>query len=84
LPVVDLVALLELGDVAEDDAADLVLLEVERDADGAAGELDHLVVHHVGEAVDLGDAVGDGADGAGVLLDRLGWKAWRSVVRFVR
>ena len=66
-----LVALLQLGDVAEHDAADLVLLQIERDADGAAGELHHLVIHHAGEAVDLGDAVGDGADGAGVLLDGL-------------
>jgi len=34
------------------------------------GNCDHLVIHHVGEAVDFGDAVGDGADVAGVLLDR--------------
>ena len=34
----DLVAFLELGDVAEDDAADLVFLEVERDADDAVRE----------------------------------------------
>jgi hypothetical protein len=70
----DLVAFLQLGDVAEDDAADLVFLKVERDADGAAGELHHLVIHDVREAIEFGHAVGDGADGAGVLLDGLAGK----------
>jgi len=66
-----LVALLQLGDVAQDDAADLGFFQVERDADGTAGELHHLVVHHLREAFDLGDAVRDRADDAGVLLDGL-------------
>jgi hypothetical protein len=66
-----LVAFLEFRDVAEDDATDFVLFEIERDADRPAGELHHLVIHHVREALDLRDAVGDRADVAGVLLDRL-------------
>ena len=40
--------------------------------DGAAGKRDHLVVHDVGEAINFGHAVGDGADVAGVFLDRFG------------
>jgi len=67
----DLVALLQFGDIAEDDAADLVLLEIERDADRASRELDHLVVHDLGETFDLRDAIGDRADHTGVLLDAL-------------
>ena len=67
----DFVAFFEEGDVAEDDAADFVFFEIERDANGAAGELHHLVIHDLGEAVDFGDAVGDGADLAGVLFDGL-------------
>ena len=67
----DLIALLQVGDIAEHHAADLVFLEVERHADGAAWELHHLVVHHVGQAVELGHAIGDGGDRTGVLFDRL-------------
>ena len=65
----DFVAFLELRDVAQDDATDFVFLKIEGDANGAAGELHHLVVHHGGQAVDFGDAVSDGADVAGVLFD---------------
>jgi len=68
----DFVAFFELGDVTENDAADFGLFEIKGDADGAAGERDHLVVHDVGEAIDFGHAVGDGADVAGVFLDRFG------------
>ena len=68
----NLVALLELGDVAEDDATDLVFAEVEGDADDAVGEGDHLVIHHLGEAIHLGDAVGDGRDDAGVFAHGFG------------
>ena len=66
-----LVAFAKFGDITEDHATDFVFLKIEGDADGATGELDHLVIHDVREAVDFGDAVGDGADGAGVLFDRL-------------
>ena len=68
----DFVAFFELGDVAENDAADLGLFKIQGDADGAAGKRDHLVVHDVGEAINFGHAVGDGADVAGVFLDRFG------------
>jgi hypothetical protein len=44
--------------------ADLVLLEVERDARDAVGELEQLAGHHLVEAVDAGDAVADVNSGA--------------------
>ena len=58
----DLVAFLELEVVAHDDGADVVLLQVERQAgDRLAGlrgrELEHLARHRRLEAVDAGDAV---------------------------
>ena len=43
--------------VAEDDHADGVLFQVERQADDAAGELDHFAGHHARQAVDARDAV---------------------------
>ena len=49
-----------LGDVlvlAEHHRADGILLEVERQAEASARELDHLAVLHVGEPVDPADAV---------------------------
>ncbi len=64
----DLVAFLELGVVAEDDHADLGLVEVERQPGDAAAEVDHLVQHRVGQALDPGDAIPDLADHADVLL----------------
>ena len=68
-------AFLEAGDVAHDDAADGVLGEVERHALEAARELDHLVHHDAGEAVDGGHAVREGDDGADVGLAGAGIKA---------
>jgi hypothetical protein len=61
-----------LGDVlvlAQDDGADRVALEVEREAEGrlAVGgrrKLEHLALHRLGEAVDTADAVGHRDDGA--------------------
>ena len=55
----DFVAFGDLQVVAEDDDADGVLFEVERQADRAVGELDHLLGHDAREAVDAGDAVAD-------------------------
>ena len=69
----DFVAFGDLQVVAEDDDADGVLFEVERQADRAVGELDHLLGHDAGEAVDAGDAVADfqhAADFADVDLRR--------------
>ena len=66
----DLVALLELGVVAQNDDADFGLFEVQRQAGDAVAEVEHLVEHRVGQALDLGDAVADLADDADVLLGR--------------
>ena len=68
----DLVAFLELRVVAEDDRADFGLVEVEREAGDAVAEVEHLVEHHVGEPLDLGDAVADLADDADGLPGRRG------------
>ncbi len=53
----DLVPFLDRQVVAENDHADGVLFQVERQADDAAGELDHLAGHDARQAVDAGDAV---------------------------
>jgi hypothetical protein len=56
-----------LGDVlvlAENHRADRVALEVEREAEGVRREFDHLALHHVRQAVDAADAVGDRHDRA--------------------
>ena len=55
--------------LAEDHGADRLLVEVQREADGAVLELEQLVDGAVGQAGDAGDAVadlGDAADGAGL------------------
>ena len=65
----DGLALLDLVDVAEDDGADRVLVEVEGEADGAVLELQQLVDPGVRQAGHAGDAVtdlGHSADGAGL------------------
>ncbi len=53
----DLVPFLDVQVIAENDHADGVLFQVERQADGPAGELDHLAGHHAGQAVDARNAV---------------------------
>ena len=71
------VALLDEGVVAQQHHADVVLLEVQREAGDVVGELEHLEGHARLEAVDAGDAVThleDAADlldlhGARVVLD---------------
>ena len=48
--------------------ADRILLEVQREAEDVAGELEHFAVARIGQAVDAHDAVGhrhDAADIAG-------------------
>ena len=53
------------GELTEDDDADLVDVEVERQAEGAVLELEQLVGHRRGQALDVRDAVagvGDAAD----------------------
>ncbi len=60
----DLLALLDLLEVAEDDRADAVLVEVQRHTEHAAGELEELLGHDRGQALDVGDAVTGVDDGA--------------------
>ena len=60
----DRVALDDLLPVAEEHGADVVGLEVQREAGDAVRELEHLERHAVLEAVDARDAVGDRQDGA--------------------
>jgi len=63
----DLVAFLDLLEVAQDDGADRLLFQVEGHAVDAAGELEELRRQRALEAVHLRDAVTDldhGADGA--------------------
>ena len=62
----DRVALGDVLVVAEHDGADGVLLEVEREPEAVARELDHLAVLHVREPVDAADAVGQRDDRADV------------------
>ena len=54
----------DLLEVAEDDGADAVLVEVQRDAEHAAGELEEFLRHDRGQALDVGDAVTGVDDGA--------------------
>ena len=67
----DRLALLDGAGVAEDDAADLARVEVEREAEGAALELQQLVGHGGVQALDAGDAVADLGDGAHLLAGGL-------------
>ena len=56
-----------LGDVlvvAQDDRTDRVALEVERHAEDIAGELDHLALHDISQAMNAGNAVGQADDGS--------------------
>ena len=60
----DRVALDDLVPLAEEHGADVVGLEVEREAGDAVRQLEHLQRHAVVEPVDAGDAVGDREHGA--------------------
>ena len=60
----DGVALDDLLPVAEQHGADVVLLEVQREADDVVGQLEHLERHAVVEAVDARDPVADLEHGA--------------------
>ena len=62
----DFVAFFDVVVVAEDDDADGLLFEVEREAHDAVRELDQLGRMHVRQAVDAGDAVAGLDDGADV------------------
>src|SRR6201993_3305955 len=60
----DLLALLDLVELAEDDHADLAHVQVERQAPDAVLELEQLVGHGGGQALDPRDAVAALDDGA--------------------
>ena len=60
----DRVAFLDLGVLAEQHRADALLLEVQRDAEHAVRELEHLAGHRALDAVHARDAVADRHDGA--------------------
>jgi hypothetical protein len=60
----DLVAFLDLPVVAQQDCADAVLFEIQRDAENAVGELDHFAGHRPLDAMDARDAVADRDHGA--------------------
>src|SRR5262249_20911125 len=53
------VAFADMGVLAQDHGADGVALEVEREPERVVREFQHLALHHVREAVDAADAVGD-------------------------
>ncbi len=68
----DLLALLDLLRFAQEHDADLVLLEVEREAEDVVPEVDELARHDLVEAVDARDAVSDREHGADLgHVDRL-------------
>ena len=71
----DLVAFLKLRVVAEDDDADLGLVQVQCQTGDALAEVEHLVEHGIGQAFDLGDTVADLADDADALLAGRGFRA---------
>jgi hypothetical protein len=68
----DRVALGDVQVVAQHHRADRVLLEVQREPEGVARELEHLAVGRVGEAVDAHDAVRHRDHRADVTGDRRG------------
>ena len=71
----DFGALFHRGVVTQDDGADFGLFKVQRKADDAIAEVEHLIEHRVGETFDLGHAVADFANGADVLFGRRGLDA---------
>ena len=71
----DFLPFLDAGVIAQNDGADFGLLEIERQAGDAIAEVEHLVEHGVGEALDLGHAVTDFAHAADVLFGHRGFHA---------
>ncbi len=51
------VALFDLAVLTEENAADIVLLEVQSHAENAVGELDQFHGHDIFQAIDTGDAI---------------------------
>ncbi len=71
----DFVAFLQLGVVAEDDHADLGLVEIQRQAGNAATKVEHLVQHDVGKPLHARDTVANLANHANALFDHRGLDA---------
>ena len=69
----DLLALLDLGELAEDDDADLAHVEVQREAADAVLELKKLVRHGRGQALDARDAVAALDDRADLFTRDTSW-----------
>ena len=63
---------MEVPELAENDRADLVLLEVQREPESVVREFEKLASHRVLEAIDLGDAVADCDDAADIGGDETG------------
>ena len=68
----DLLALFDFLEVTEDDDADAVLVQVERDAEDPAGELEQLLGHDGRQTFDVRDAVPGVDDGADLLARGVG------------
>ena len=71
----DLLALFDLLEVTEDHRADAVLVEIECDAEHAAGELQQLLGHHRRQTLDVGNTVTRVDDRADLLALGLGLEA---------
>ena len=65
-------ALFDRGELAEDDDADLALLQVHGQAEGSVFEGQQFVGHGAGKPLDAGDAVGGQGDVADLLAHGLG------------
>ena len=75
----DGVAFLDLAALAEEDAADVVLFEVQHHAEDAVGEFDELAHEGLGEAVHACHAVAHLEDRADVIDDRSLFRIRRAV-----
>ena len=70
----DLLALFDVLEVTQDHRADAVLVEVERDAQDPAGELEQFLGHDGRQTLDVRDAVAGVDDGADFLTGGVGGK----------
>ncbi len=70
----DFISFRNLGRIAEQNDADFGFLEIERETEVAARKFDHLVQHHLAQALDPGDAVAGFADHADVAFGGRGFQ----------
>jgi hypothetical protein len=71
----DLLALFDVLEVTEDHGADIMLVEVQRDTENAAGKLQQFLRHHRGQSLDVGDTVASIDDGADLFARGVGLEA---------